>query len=183
MSVSPAHLRALDVCLFQLLSSLPFFLLVPNRATTGVHAPAACLCQHDNVGAQRLVQRHDVWGGGAGWHSHTSQQTGGMNEHTQKSVNTMYHTYCKPAWVNMQKYVSWKGQHTKTHTSTWNHIHTHTGVCNEHTRVLTPFHVYRHKHFHHFTVYPKLIHIQQLVCAKSLQSKSPVNYLSCYTAD
>lgn len=41
-----------------LLSSSPLF--VPNRATTGVHAPAACLRQHDHVGAQRLVQRHDV---------------------------------------------------------------------------------------------------------------------------
>lgn len=56
---------------------LPF---VPNRATTGVHAPAACLRQHDHVCAQRLVQRHGVWGGWAGWHSHTAQQTGGKNE-------------------------------------------------------------------------------------------------------
>lgn len=70
----------------------PLYLLLPddvfcliaffshsNRATTGVHAPAACLCQHDHVRAQRIVQRHGVRGGGAGWHNHTAQQTGGMN--------------------------------------------------------------------------------------------------------
>lgn len=71
-----------------LLSSSPLF--VPNRATTGVHAPAACLRQHDHVGAQRLVQRHDVWGGGAGWNGHTAQQTGGKTKLIHTCTETCY---------------------------------------------------------------------------------------------
>lgn len=53
---------------------------ITNRATTGVHASASCICQHDHVCTQRIVQCHGVWGGGAGRHSHIAQQTGGMNE-------------------------------------------------------------------------------------------------------
>lgn len=62
-----------------LLSASFFFFLVPNRATAGVHAPAARLCKHDHVCAQGLVQRHGVRSGGAGRHDHTARQTGGMN--------------------------------------------------------------------------------------------------------